>query len=72
MYLLFIYRSSSDMGLSDQAEEDPFTDVRVIDFAHSSHSSMAECGVYNGPDEGFLFGLDNIIAILKGIEREYR
>lgn len=65
-------RSSSDMGLSDQAEEEPFTDVRVIDFAHSSHSSMAECGVYNGPDEGFLFGLDNIIAILKGIEREYR
>jgi hypothetical protein len=27
--------------------------------------------VYSGPDHGFLFGLENMIALLKGIERDH-
>lgn len=65
-------RSASEIGLSEHAEEEPFIDVRVIDFAHSSHSGMPDALSYSGPDESFLFGLENMIAILKGIEMEYR
>ncbi|KAK9502981.1 hypothetical protein O3M35_011651 [Rhynocoris fuscipes] len=51
---------------------DPLTDVRIIDFAHSTHSGMSDSVSYTGPDQGFLFGLGNMISILKAIDRDFR
>lgn len=41
-----------------------FVDVRMIDFAHSTHRGLKDSTLHEGPDRGFLFGLDNFIAIL--------
>lgn len=49
---------------------EPLVDVRIIDFAHSTHKGLDDPVVYSGPDRGFLFGLENMIALLKGIERD--
>jgi inositol-hexakisphosphate kinase len=49
---------------------EPLVDVRIIDFAHSTHKDLDDPVVYSGPDSGFLFGLENMIALLKGIERD--
>jgi hypothetical protein len=49
---------------------EPLVDVRIIDFAHSTHKGLDDPVVYSGPDHGFLFGLENMIALLKGIERD--
>ena len=46
-------------------------DVRVIDFAHSTHRDMGlDCPVYCGPDEGFLFGLKNLIALIEDLAKQ--
>ena len=50
---------------------EPLVDVRIIDFAHSTHKGLDDPVIYSGPDHGFLFGLENMIAILKGIERDH-
>lgn len=50
---------------------EPLVDVRIIDFAHSTHKDLDDPVVYSGPDHGFLFGLENMIALLKGIERDH-
>jgi hypothetical protein len=41
-----------------------FVDVRMIDFAHSTHRGLKDSTIHEGPDQGFLFGLDNFIEIL--------
>ncbi|GBM92667.1 Inositol hexakisphosphate kinase 1 [Araneus ventricosus] len=44
-------------------------DLCVIDFAHSTHSRMPENTVsHEGPDEGYLFGLENLITHLEVIQ----
>ncbi|XP_063222894.1 inositol hexakisphosphate kinase 1-like isoform X2 [Bacillus rossius redtenbacheri] len=50
---------------------EPLVDVRIIDFAHSTHKALDDPVVYSGPDRGFLFGLENMITILKNIERDH-
>lgn len=62
---------SNDSGLLS-VTDDPLVDVRIIDFAHSTHKGLGDSVMYSGPDRGFLFGLENLIGLLKGIEREYR
>ncbi|XP_035219914.1 inositol hexakisphosphate kinase 3-like [Stegodyphus dumicola] len=48
----------------------PVVDLCMIDFAHSTHSKMPNPPVtHEGPDEGYLFGLENLIAHLKEIQR---
>ena len=42
-------------------------DVRLIDFAHATHKGMGDPKVYNGPDEGILFGVDSLIKIFQDI-----
>lgn len=41
-------------------------DVRLIDFAQTSCPGEATAS-HNGPDEGFLFGMENLKTILKDI-----
>lgn len=57
--------------LTDQSAGDsecllPIVDICMIDFAHSTHSQMPDSVVSHvGPDEGYLFGLENLIAHLE-------
>lgn len=42
-------------------------DVRMIDFAHATHSGV-DCGKeHQGPDTGYIFGLNNLIKVLQEI-----
>lgn len=44
-------------------------DVRMIDFAHTTYKgSWNEHTTYEGPDPGYIFGLENLIGILRGIQ----
>lgn len=55
-------------GLDDQPSE---IDVRVIDFAHATYRNMAaESPAYTGPDEGFVFGLKNLIELIEELSKE--
>ncbi|XP_070601363.1 inositol hexakisphosphate kinase 3 [Erythrolamprus reginae] len=41
----------------------PKVDVRMIDFAHTTYKDSR----YEGPDQGYIFGLENLIKIFKSI-----
>ncbi|XP_007433870.1 inositol hexakisphosphate kinase 3 [Python bivittatus] len=41
----------------------PKVDVRMIDFAHTTHKDSR----YEGPDLGYIFGLENLIEIIQSI-----
>ncbi|XP_042540305.1 inositol hexakisphosphate kinase 3 [Dipodomys spectabilis] len=44
-------------------------DIRMIDFAHTTYKgSWKEHTTYDGPDTGFIFGLENLIGILQAIQ----
>eukprot|EP00090_Calanus_glacialis_P009121 TRINITY_DN17480_c0_g1_i1.p1 TRINITY_DN17480_c0_g1~~TRINITY_DN17480_c0_g1_i1.p1 ORF type:complete len:440 (+),score=150.05 TRINITY_DN17480_c0_g1_i1:38-1357(+) len=44
-------------------------DMRLIDFAHSTHRGLKDASVHEGPDQGLLFGLDSLVTILREIEQ---
>jgi len=50
--------------------EDPKVNVRMIDFAHSTHRGMGDETVYTGPDDGFLFGLRTLEKMLEEFIQE--
>lgn len=60
-------------SFSDQLEiPSSSVDVRMIDFAHSTHLNLpGDQKLHTGPDDGYLFGLENLIAQLKIIKQEY-
>ncbi|XP_007527506.1 inositol hexakisphosphate kinase 3 [Erinaceus europaeus] len=44
-------------------------DIRMIDFAHTTYKgSWNEHTTHDGPDPGFIFGLENLIQILQNIQ----
>ncbi|KAB5537135.1 hypothetical protein PHYPO_G00115400 [Pangasianodon hypophthalmus] len=46
-------------------------DVRMIDFAHSTFKGFRDDQtVHDGPDRGYMFGLESLINILEGIREE--
>jgi hypothetical protein len=49
-------------------------DVRMIDFAHATHSGLENNSgthqEHSGPDAGYIFGLSNLIQVLRGIIKE--
>ncbi|NWJ09576.1 IP6K3 kinase, partial [Crypturellus undulatus] len=46
----------------------PRVDVRMIDFAHTTFKgSKCNHTTYDGPDHGYIFGLENLIKILQNI-----
>lgn len=47
-------------------------DVRMIDFAHTTHSGFSGDRTRTGPDSGYLFGLGNLIRLLDEIQENYR
>ncbi|PFX33609.1 inositol hexakisphosphate kinase 2-like isoform X1 [Stylophora pistillata] len=46
-------------------------DVRMIDFAHTTHSGFSGDRTRTGPDTGYLFGLKNLIRLLEDIQEKY-
>ncbi|KAL4646347.1 inositol hexakisphosphate kinase 1-like [Arapaima gigas] len=49
----------------------PAVEVRMIDFAHSTFKGFrGDQTVHDGPDSGYVFGLENLIKILEGIQEE--
>ena len=46
-------------------------DVRMIDFAHTTHSGFSGDRTRTGPDTGYLFGLRNLIRLLDEIQENY-
>jgi len=66
--------SSTNLLLSkgnrfEEEEEvaDDDADVRIIDFANSTHEGLRDSVCHSGPDQGFLFGLDTLIGILEDL-----
>lgn len=45
--------------------------VRMIDFAHSTHSGYKDEERHKGVDQGYLFGLKNLIDIFEKIRQRY-
>jgi len=52
------------------AAKEPVVDVRMIDFAHATHKKLGDALVHDGPDKGYIFGLENVIATFKTLEQE--
>ncbi|KAL4655672.1 inositol hexakisphosphate kinase 1-like [Arapaima gigas] len=51
----------------------PSVDVRMIDFAHSTFKGFRDDQtVHDGPDRGYVFGLESLIKILEGIREEHQ
>nr|XP_039257489.1 inositol hexakisphosphate kinase 1-like [Styela clava] len=42
-------------------------DVRMIDFAKSTHGNMDASIIHKGPDKGYIFGLESLIEVLNNI-----
>uniref|UniRef100_A0A667YIF8 Kinase n=1 Tax=Myripristis murdjan TaxID=586833 RepID=A0A667YIF8_9TELE len=46
----------------------PLVDVRMIDFAHSTFKGFrGDTAVHDGPDRGYVFGLESLVRILEGL-----
>lgn len=47
--------------------EPSLVEVRMIDFAHSTHESLGlgDDGVHSGPDLGYMFGLESLIRLFR-------
>ncbi|XP_039629267.1 inositol hexakisphosphate kinase 1 isoform X1 [Polypterus senegalus] len=55
----------------DNARLLPNVDVRMIDFAHSTYKGFRDDQtVHDGPDRGYVFGLESLIDILECIQVE--
>ncbi|XP_063810921.1 inositol hexakisphosphate kinase 3 isoform X2 [Pseudophryne corroboree] len=74
--LLMVYEGKDtdvclqNMGISSacQGTSHGKVDVRMIDFAHTTFTdSRNSLTVHEGPDHGYIFGLENLVKILCGI-----
>lgn len=71
-------RVKNEQKKQQQESEDSMVDVRMIDFAHTSFShngsnvgsSNSNCTIHQGPDCGFLTGLDSLKRLLLEILTE--
>uniref|UniRef100_A0A8C6NNH4 Kinase n=1 Tax=Nothobranchius furzeri TaxID=105023 RepID=A0A8C6NNH4_NOTFU len=71
--LLIIYEGKVSLGLSSLlsapvSPQPPLVDVRMIDFAHSTFKGFrGDTAVHDGPDRGYVFGLESLIQILESL-----
>lgn len=59
--------SSSLLVAFDGKTNDGTIDLKMIDFAHSTFNGFMNDTTYDGPDEGYLLGLDSLINLLNDI-----
>jgi len=56
---------------SDLNEARRFVDVRMIDFAHTTHKGCLNDTIqYTGPDEGYIVGLNTLINAFEGMQEQ--
>lgn len=58
---------SGSNGLHNLQEMRKWVDVRMIDFARSTHHGMTNQSSYHGPDEGYIHGLTTLISVFESI-----
>ena len=46
-------------------------DIRMIDFAHSTHKGLRDQAIHQGPDLGFIQGLRSLVSILEQIMQKH-
>ncbi|XP_049588940.1 inositol hexakisphosphate kinase 1 [Syngnathus scovelli] len=52
-------------------QQPPLVDVRMIDFAHSTFKGFrGDTAVHDGPDRGYVLGLESLIQILEDLQAE--
>jgi len=66
--LLVIYEGTGWTDSRPAPATPPLADVRLIDFAHSTHSGLEEEARHDGPDRGLLLGLDSLLGILGDLQ----
>ncbi|KAM6928476.1 inositol hexakisphosphate kinase 1 [Xenentodon cancila] len=50
-------------------QQPPLVDLRMIDFAHSTFKGFrGDTAVHDGPDKGYVFGLESLIRILENLQ----
>ncbi|XP_062578612.1 inositol hexakisphosphate kinase 2-like [Saccostrea cucullata] len=55
---------SQDKDVEEASAQSNIVDVRMIDFAHSTHSGFQnDTRVHTGPDQGYLYGLKSLIDV---------
>lgn len=60
-----------DKQCNSERTQDYKLDIRMIDFAHSTHQGFYDDkAVHNGPDTGYLFGLRHLIKLFTEIKKE--
>nr|XP_056700431.1 inositol hexakisphosphate kinase 3 [Euleptes europaea] len=60
--------SQNTSGTVPHGNSHPKVDVRMIDFAHTTYKgSRYNQTAYDGPDHGYIFGLENLIKIIQNI-----
>nr|CBN80655.1 Inositol hexakisphosphate kinase 1 [Dicentrarchus labrax] len=53
---------------ASQPQQPPLVDVRMIDFAHSTFKGFrGDTAVHDGPDRGYVFGLESLVQILESL-----
>lgn len=70
--LLILY-DGDDSYNNDDDDQTDLIDIRMIDFANSTHSGINNDSSYrkhDGPDRGYLFGIENLIRIFKEIKHD--
>ncbi|VDK36919.1 unnamed protein product [Gongylonema pulchrum] len=63
LLVAFDGKTGNDASSSTSASSSSI-DLRMIDFAHSTCSGFLDDERHNGPDEGYLLGLDSLISSL--------
>ena len=50
----------------------PKYDIRMIDFAHSTHRGLRDQVVHEGPDLGFIQGLRSLVQIIEQLMQKHQ
>lgn len=57
------------MSDEELAEVRSKVDMRMIDFGHATHAGYKDSILYEGPDDGYLVGLNSLVTIFKKMRR---